>query len=262
MKKTLLLILTIISAHTMWAQDLFEKNTFAASNGTTLNYREMTPENVDPNKKYPLVLFMHGAGERGSDNTKQLTHGSRMFENPTNREKYPAYVLFPQCPEPIFWTFEARPQELKADSIPASTTPAALISAVKELLDKYRNHPNVDKDRVYIIGLSMGAMATFELTGRYPDVFAAAIPICGIVNPDHLANTQSINFRIFHGDADPVVPVSGSRNAYKKLKEIGANVEYIEFPGISHDSWTAAFNHPDFMEWLFKQTKATSTQID
>lgn len=105
------------------------------------------------------------------------------------------------------------------------------------------------------MGLSMGGMATFDLVSRYPDVFAAAIPICGIVNPSRLAVAKKVKFRIFHGDADDVVPVIGSRSAYKALKKAGAKVEYIEFPGCGHASWHPAFNCPDFMKWLFSQKK-------
>ena len=101
----------------------------------------------------------------------------------------------------------------------------------------------------------MGAMGTFDMVARFPDIFAAAIPICGTVNPQRLSAAKNVNFRIFHGDADNVVPVEGSREAYKALKPTGASVEYIEFPGCNHGSWNPAFNYPDFMEWLFKQKK-------
>ena len=101
----------------------------------------------------------------------------------------------------------------------------------------------------------MGAMGTFDMVARFPDIFAAAVPICGIVNPDRLSVAKNVSFRIFHGDADNIVPVEGSREAYKVLKSIGASVEYIEFPGCNHGSWNPAFNYPDFMEWIFKQKK-------
>ena len=86
-------------------------------------------------------------------------------------------------------------------------------------------------------------------------IFAAAVPICGSVNPDRLPAAKEVKFRIFHGDADDVVTVEGSREAYKALKAAGAKVEYIEFPGCNHGSWNPAFNYPGFMEWLFKQKK-------
>lgn len=126
---------------------------------------------------------------------------------------------------------------------------------MKELLDFYLAMPQIDKDRIYVMGLSMGGMGTFDMAVRYPEIFAAAIPICGTVNPARLKAGKSVKFRIFHGDADNVVTPEGSRAAYRALKAIGADVEYIEFPGCNHGSWNPAFNYPDFMEWLFNQKK-------
>lgn len=119
----------------------------------------------------------------------------------------------------------------------------------------YLANPQVDKSRVYIIGLSMGAMGTYDMVSRFPDMFAAAVPICGTINPTRLSTAKNVAFRIFHGDADDVVPVAGSREAYKALKAAGASVLYTEFPGCNHGSWNPAFNCPDFMSWLFGQQK-------
>lgn len=262
MKRRLTFLLTGLLALSAFAQESYNRNTFTASDGTQLNYRELTPQAKEKDEKYPLVLFMHGAGERGSDNNKQLFHGAAMFENPVNREAYPAYVIFPQCPENGYWAYHKRPDSFQPDSMPLLTAPTPLINGVRELLEQYRNRPDIDTDRIYIIGMSMGAMATYDLTGRYPEVFAAAIPICGTVNPKRLEKSEDVNFRIYHGDADDIVPVNGSRKAYLKLKEIGANVEYIEMPGINHGSWTPAFNQADFMQWLFSQRKSSDTNTN
>ena len=256
MKKLSFLFLLLISNIALIsAQDLYERKVFVSQNGDSLNYRLLTPENQIKGKKYPLVLFLHGAGERGSDNQKQLTHGGQMFLNPVNREKYPAFVLFPQCPKNDYWAYGVRPTTFIPGQMPKVEKMPSKFQAVKEMLDYYLTNPAVDKSRIYIIGLSMGAMGTFDMVARFPDIFAAAVPICGIVNPDRLSVAQNVSFRIFHGDADNIVPVEGSREAYKVLKSIGASVEYIEFPGCNHGSWNPAFNYPDFMEWIFKQKK-------
>ena len=106
------------------------------------------------------------------------------------------------------------------------------------------------------MGISMGGMGTFDMVCRYPDLFAAAIPICGGVNPNRLNEIEtSTAFKIFHGDADPVVPVEFSREAYTILKAKDINVAYMEFPGVDHNSWTPAFNSPHFMDWIFRQSK-------
>jgi predicted peptidase len=206
-------------------------------------------------EKYPLVLFLHGAGERGSDNEKQLFHGSQMWLNPVNRENYPAFVLFPQCPESGYWAYVNRPSSFETDKMPIEPPISPIFVALKELLDSYLTMPQVDKKRIYVIGLSMGAMGTYDLTIRYPELFAAAIPICGIVNPKRLEAAKEVKFRLFHGDADNIVPPLGSRRAYKALKKAGADVQYIEFPGVGHESWKQAFELPDFMKWLFFQKK-------
>jgi glutathione peroxidase-family protein/predicted esterase len=242
-----------------WLNDYMAK-TFITANHDTLNYRELLPignNTKQQSQKYPLVLFMHGAGERGSDNVAQLTHGSRMYTNPVNREKYPAVVLFPQCPAHYFWSLEKRPEgKLDASIFPSDYQISGILQAVKELVDHYIQSGNVDPDRIYVMGISMGGMATFDLACRFPDTFAAAIPICGGIHPERLKSTVGkVKFRIYHGDKDDVVPAENSRKAYMALKQYGASVEYIEFVGFGHNSWDQAFNQPDFFSWLFAQKK-------
>ena len=238
-----------------YGQTEFEKKVYVTASNDSLNYRLLRPEIEQEGEKYPLVLFLHGAGERGSDNEKQLFHGSQMWLNPVNRENYPAFVLFPQCPESAYWAYTDRPVSFEPDQMPSDVPLSPVFRTLKELIDTYLVMPQVDKQRVYVIGLSMGAMGTYDMAIRYPEIFAAAIPICGTVNPTRLSAAKDVKFRIFHGDADTVVPVSGSRQAYKALKAAGADVEYIEFPGVTHGSWNPAFTQPDFMSWLFSQKK-------
>lgn len=236
-------------------QNEFEKKVYVTASGDSLNYRLLRPEVEQAGEKYPLVLFLHGAGERGSDNEKQLFHGSQMWLNPVNRENYPAFVLFPQCPESGYWAYTERPVSFEPDRMPADVPLSPVLAVLKELLDTYLAMPQVDRQRIYVMGLSMGAMGTYDLAIRYPELFAAAIPICGTVNPSRLEAAKGVKFRIFHGDADNVVPVSGSRQAYKALKSAGAEVLYMEFPGVAHGSWNPAFTQPDFMKWLFGQKR-------
>ena len=238
-----------------YGQNEFEKKVYVTASNDSLNYRLLRPEVEQEGEKYPLVLFLHGSGERGSDNEKQLFHGSQMWLNPVNRENYPAFVLVPQCPESGYWAYTDRPSSFEPNQMPSDVPLSPVFRTLKELIDTYLAMPQVDKKRVYVIGLSMGAMGTYDLAVRYPEIFAAAIPICGTVNPTRLSAAKDVKFRIFHGDADTVVPVSGSRQAYKALKAAGADVEYIEFPGVTHGSWNPAFTQPDFMSWLFSQKK-------
>lgn len=255
MKRIISVICVLFSLLSLSAQETYEKETFISSRGDTLPYRLLRPETMKSGDKYPLVLFLHGAGERGNDNERQLTHGGQMWLNPVNREKYPAFVLAPQCPVEGYWAYVTRPQSFMPGEMPQNEPISPVFQTVKDLLDTYLAMPQVDKSRIYVIGLSMGGMGTFDMAVRFPEVFAAAVPICGTVNPIRLPAAKDVKFRIYHGDADNVVTPEGSRAAYKTLKSAGADVEYIEFPGCNHGSWNPAFNEPDFVSWLFSQKK-------
>ena len=258
MRNAFFIFILFFTGQLVYPQGNFEAKEFITHSNDTLRYRELLPENYNSKQKYPLVLFLHGAGERGSDNQTQLAHGSKMFTNPVNMEKYPAIVLFPQCPTNYFWAFERRPEgRFDANTFPANNTISSIMQTVKNLLDKYIASGSVDTDRIYIIGLSMGGMGTFDMICRFPDVFAAAIPICGGINPERLpaAADGKVKIRIYHGDKDDTVPVENSRTAYRALKKYGADVELIEFVGCNHNSWDPAFNQPDFLSWLFQQKK-------
>ena len=240
-------------------EDFLKGEFISKATGDTLLYRYLTPQNPQKGKKYPVVIFLHGSGERGNDNQAQLFHGSGQFLNPVNRENYPAYVLFPQCPEGQDGVFAKTLESEEPQGMPLNPPLSNMMQTLKEFIGYYSSLPDADPRRVYIMGISMGGMGTFEMVARYPEIFAAAIPICGSVNPERIkqnaVGVKKVKFRIYHGDADIAVSVEGSRQAYKALKEIGADVEYFEFPGCTHNSWNPAFNRPDFMKWLFKQKK-------
>lgn len=255
MKTVTTLLTALLTSTSLFSQESFKAKEYLSTKGDTIRYRELTPLPELNKKRYPLVLFLHGAGERGSDNVKQMTHGANMFTNPVNREKFPAYVIMPQCPETDYWALNGRPKSLMPSDMPIGEDITPIFGALKELLDEYISRPEVDSKRVYIVGLSMGAMGTYDLVSRFPETFAAAVPICGTVNPERLSEIKGVSFRIFHGDADNIVPVEGSREAYSALKRAGVKVDYIEYPGCNHGSWNPAFNERDFLEWIFKQKR-------
>ena len=262
MRNLLVLILLCMAVTSpVSAQDLsqFEKKEFVSSHGDTLLYRVLYPVNYDPGKKYPLMLVLHGAGERGNDNEKQLTHGGKLFLADSNRSKYPAIILFPQCPENSYWSSvkidrSTQPLTISFDYASSQITPP--LRSALELTKTFINEGKADKKRIYITGLSMGGMGTFEAVYREPKLFAAAAPICG--GGDTKAyNKQAANvpFRIFHGEDDAVVSVDLSRAMLGRLKELGASVQYVEYPDVNHNSWDNAFAEPDFLDWFFTKRR-------
>ena len=155
MKQWSILLVFLSLSLSLSAQQGYEKDVFVSSTGDSLPYRMIRPES----------MFLHGAGERGNDNERQLTHGGQMFLNPVNREKYPAFVLVPQCPAGSYWAYTERPKSLFPADMPAGQEMSSLTRTLKQLLDTYLAMPEVDKKRIYIVGLSMGAMGTYDFCG-------------------------------------------------------------------------------------------------
>lgn len=238
----------------------FEKR-WLIHNQDTLPYRVQYPLNYKPSRKYPLVLFLHGAGERGSDNNFQLFWGADLLADPVNRMNFPAIVIFPQCASADYWANVKRVPKSPTQSRDSLLFPSDLparpsLSLVQRLLDSLIQNKIVQAKRIYLGGLSMGGMGTFELLWRMPGTFAAAFPICGGGDPAQVplyGSTPAI--RIFHGSEDVVVDPACSRLMYQALKQAGADVQYTEYPGVGHDSWKKAFAEPDFLPWIFAQRK-------
>ncbi|SOE20759.1 Alpha/beta hydrolase family protein [Spirosomataceae bacterium TFI 002] len=257
---TSLLLVFILSNCSIvtFGQGNFEKKVFKASDGFDLNYQILFPENYDESKSYPLVLFLHGAGERGSDNEKQLKHGVKLFTTAENRAKFPCIVIAPQCPQESYWSSvevsrDKYPLVLNFDYTRPSNPPLnAAIELVKEMIASKK----AIKKQVYITGLSMGGMGTYEAVYKHPKLFAAAMPICGGGDEDKFTKAMAkVPFWIFHGDADAVVGVENSREAVAILKSLKANVTYTEYPGVNHNSWDNAFAEPEFLNWMFSKRK-------
>ncbi len=241
--------------------DTFERRTYAANDGTVLPYRILYPRGYDraAKEKYPLVLFLHGAGERGDDNEAQLVHGAGMLLSDTHRRLFPAIYVFPQCPKNGYWSNvdvdrSALPVDLTFDY---TQPPTPALRAVMELMDKLAREECLDKKRYYVMGLSMGGMGTFELVHRRPKTFAAAIPICGGMDTkNYTKKARKTRFWVHHGADDSVVSVEESRTATARLRELGyRDVKYSEYPGVNHNSWDSAFSDPELYPWLFAQRR-------
>jgi predicted peptidase len=261
MKKLLLFICFLSCLQALLAQDssLYQRAEFVRD-GDTLRYRILYPENAEPGKIYPLIVFLHGSGERGSDNALQLFHGGDLFLKSDLRKQYPAVVIFPQCPLGQAWsvfphghrdTTDGFNQLLNLDTL---STPERL---VKGLMDSLARHKRIDKKRIYLGGLSLGGFGTYDLVIHYPKYFAAAFPICGQANiPLYVKKAKSLPVWIFHGAKDNVVNPKPDRDLIRTLKDAGAkNARYTEYPEATHNSWDNAFAEPDLLPWLFSQKK-------
>lgn len=186
------------------------------------DYRASGPE-------WPLLLFLHGAGERGNDLNLVTTHGPPSIVGST--PDFPFIVVSPQCPAQQRW----RPGELI------------------QLVDYVSSTYHIDRMRIYVTGLSMGGYGTWALCAEYPDRFAAAVPICGGGTPANAGKLTKIPFWVFHGQRDKIVLVQQSEEMVQALEAAGGNVKYTVYPDAGHDSWTETYNNPYVYGWLLQQ---------
>ncbi len=226
-----------------------------STQGQDLPFRLLTPETIAADTRYPLVLLLHGAGERGIDNQKQLVHVAGLFSTPENRRKYPCFVVAPQCAPDEQWV--DRPWSFPNFVQPLH--PSRNLGSAMQLLEHtIRQHP-VDPKRIYIMGLSMGGFGTWDAITRFPERFAAAVPICGGGDTSKASKLTGLPIWAFHGSDDTVVPVELSQNMCNAIQQLGGNCRYTEFPDIGHNSWNAAAAHPDLLPWLFARKKEIPT---
>lgn len=237
-------------------QDLFQKKTLI-SGTDTLQYRILYPEKYKKRKSYPLIVFLHGSGERGRDNEAQLTHGAKLFLREDIRKHFPAIVIFPQCPKDSSWAKYRRSNSSAGRELVSGETAPVPQQLVKKLVDSLIADRKADERRIYLGGLSMGGFGTYDLLTRYPDFFTAAFPICGIANiPLFLERSTQVPLWIFHGGADNVVPPNADRDLFKAMMTRGVKtVMYTEYPTAGHNSWDSAFAEPQLLPWLFTQKK-------
>lgn len=205
---------------------------------STMPYRVMTPGKFNANKKYPLVIFLHGIDERGTDNEKQLKWGASLFKSDSVRKNHPSFVIFPQCPADFRWP----------DAAPMET--------LKNLISDFVSRNNVDPNRIYIVGMSMGAYGTYEMVARNPNLFAAAIAISGDGDINRIGNMTKVRWKIYAGKKDEIVTSDKSEKMANALKNSGASVSLKVYPDANHvGSWTKAFAEPDFCSWLYSINK-------
>ena len=261
MRHILCLLLALV-AGTLQAQEilldmsLFEAHLHIEGNDT-LPYRIYRSEKADTmTEASPLVIFLHGAGERGNDNCMQLKHCIKYFLDDTVTSRYPFLLMVPQCPNDRRWVN-------KDWSLPEHTmdsVPTAEMLGVMTVLDSLVGVGVVDSTRVYICGISMGGFGTWDALQRWPGKFAAAIAICGGGDPTYVDAMKDIPVYIFHGLLDGVVMPSRSMQMYNALKDVG-NEEAIlvTYPELGHVCWNEAFSTPGLFGWLFGKRKLSAS---
>lgn len=235
--------------------DRFTAHTFVTATDYKLPYRQLAPAKIEEGKKYPLVLFLHGAGERGNDNAIQLVHGMKDFASDAIMKEYPAYVIAPQCPNNEQWVDV--PWSSDAHELPAK--PSKSMAATIELIESLKKELPIDSDRVYVTGLSMGGFGTWDIICRHPDWFAAALPICGggDAREETVKLIKNIPIWAVHGDKDSAVKPQRSRDMIAALKKVGSEPKYTERENTGHDSWSATYKDPETYRWLFAQKRAS-----
>ncbi len=234
---------------------LFDKLLYINRNDT-LPYRLLKPVNPQAKKTFPLVIFLHGAGERGNDNEVQIKHITESFLDPDNRGRHACYLIAPQCPKKMSWSNHSR----DGKTVTLKEKPTKPMQLLIELIEKIEREFPVDKSRIYVTGLSMGGYGTWDLIARYPDRFAAAIPICGGGDSQTAQRIYHVPLWAFHGARDKVVDPVQSRTMIQAIQDAGGDPGYTEYPDVEHDSWVYAYREPYLLPWLFKQVLIKTQQ--
>ncbi|MEA1986463.1 MAG: prolyl oligopeptidase family serine peptidase [Candidatus Marinimicrobia bacterium] len=243
-------IVFTISCSKKWTK--FEAHGFKYDkDGKMLLYRLLKPKNYDMEKKYPLVIFLHGSGERGSDNKKQLMHGAKIFETKGNMEKYPCFVIAPQCPEGQRWV--EVDWNLEQHTMPEN--PSESVYLLMKLIDSFQKRYSIDESRIYVTGLSMGGFGTWDLLARYPEMFSAGAPVCGGADVKTAKIIKDIPIWGFHGALDKTVNPNRTRDMIKAIKDAGGNPKFTEYDSLAHNAWDKTYGNPELLEWMFGQEK-------
>lgn len=245
---------------------------------------EPRPEAIaDPGARVPLVVFLHGSGERGDDNAAQLKHFAGDCASEAFQRRAPCYVLAMQCPSGETWSaIDLKAFREKGEMPKLAKEPTRAMRALMQAIDEVMASKAVDPTRVYLTGLSMGGFGAFDLAARRPDLFAAVVPICGGGDPATAATLAQTPFYIVHGTDDPVVPVAlsramreaiaaaaaerasaerekarGTADAPRPMPKRAPNPMYREFDKVGHDSWTPAyrFGEDGVLDWMFAQRR-------
>jgi predicted peptidase len=222
--------------------DGFTARIYRSAAGETMPYRLFIPPGYDTRNPYPLVLWLHGSGGAGTDNIAQISEdqipGTHIWTEPRTQAQHPAFVLVPQNP---------------GDWVERSDKLSPKMLLVLGMLDSVKSEFNIDVTRIYVAGQSDGGFGTWNLITQRPDLFAAAIPLCGGGEPRFASRVSKMPLWVFHGQRDDVVRVTESRNMVAALRKAGGHPRYTEYARVGHDVWKRAFTESELVPWLFAQ---------
>ena len=245
--------------------------------GASLTFYLFVPLNYNPDRKYPLVLLLHGGGERASAQKTAAENRARLVDanyvavwgpgaaepySPRVQQRWPSFIVVPQLLFPNRWV-DVNPHQ---GSYTQAANPTDSLYMAKAIVDSLRKqYASIDANRLYITGLSLGGYGTWDAIERWPSYFAAAAPICGAGDPSRAGDLVRLPIWAFAGSEDPIVPVSGSRSMIAAIREAGGNPQYTEYPGVGHVSWIYPYAvdgqpnaSPAFFEWLFAQHRTAA----
>lgn len=244
--------LCLLASSSFAQRDRFSKRKFVDKAGDTLRY-QMMDYDYDTLRSTPLVIFLHGSGERGNDNEAQLKWGAQAFASDWMMSTHPAVVIAPQCPNGQQWANVERAKGGTTGKL--SDKPSKQMQALRELIDQLIKTQHIDTKRIYITGLSMGGFGTFDALERYPDLFAAAIPVCGGGDASKINVAAKVPMWICAGADDPTVNNQYSVDMLMELRKAGARPGFTLYPETGHQSWISVYNDQRIMNWLFSQHK-------
>ncbi|MFC4408888.1 prolyl oligopeptidase family serine peptidase [Chungangia koreensis] len=199
-----------------------------------LNYIAFLPDGYDPSHHYPLLVFLHGIGERGKNPEKVMTHGIPQILE----QSLPFILICPQCPDGTIWSMET--------------------DALDALLDEVITRFPIDENRMYLTGLSMGGYGTWDYALRYPDRFAALAPVCGgTLRLEDIGRIKHTPIWVFHGELDKRIPAEGTRQLVRAMESVGGNIKATYYPEVGHNAWVNAYSTPELYEWLLQHERKT-----